>query len=315
VLHPPHLIGIPSDAKASLLASLFLAPHTSATLQAISYLLALHRNYHTLSPLALETDNGQSFSSLHALSLIPESHMTNQSQLTSRILHLVLSIDPSTDSLGQAAPMLGTPLTAAVLLGAQEVVATLVESGWQDGRQGAESAVDVDVRLAFGRDSLWESKGEALQTTKFAPITLAQHIATERLGRLEDQKAEITWEDVKTLKRAAAIVRILEQADKPTINPRNQGSFWARNNIDARVSALEKQAAVAAGEPEIVRDTEEANLPVDLSVLTEEKPSGWQEGCEMTQEMSLRIFLRHFRAENSGFGDGIVKQMGGMFNK
>lgn len=310
VLHPSHLAGIPSDTKASLLASLFLSQHTSATLQAISYLSALHRNHHMLSPIALGTENGQSVSNLHALSLIPESHMTNQSQLTSRILHLVLSIDPSTESLGQVAPMLGTPLTAAILLGAQEVVAILVESSWQDSRYG--SAVDVDVRVAFDRDTLWQSDGEVAQTTKFIPIALAQHIVTERLERLEGQKAaEPTWRDLKTLKRTAAIVRILEQADKGATDP---DTFWTQLNIDARISALEKQAAIAADEPEIVRD-EDANLPVDLSVLTEEKPSGWVDGCEMTQEMSLRIFLRHFRAENSGFGDGIVKQMGGMFNK
>jgi serine/threonine protein kinase/ankyrin repeat protein len=315
VLHPSHLTGIPSGAKASLVASLFLAPHTSATLQAIYYLSTLHRKHHTLGPLALEGENGQPISNLHALPLIPESHMTNQSQLTSRILHLVLSIDPSTESLGQVAPMLGTPLTAAVLLGAQDVVTTLVESGWQDGRHRAESAVDVAVRIAFDRDALWHTEGEVLQTTKFSPIALAQQIVTQRLGRLEGKDAEKTWEAVKALKRATAIVRILEQPDIPATDPRHQDSFWARNNINTRISALEKQAAVAADEPEIVRDTEEANLPVDLSVLTEEKPSGWQEGCEMTQEMSLRIFLRHFRAENSGFGDGIVKQMGGMFNK
>jgi ankyrin repeat protein len=35
--------------------------------------------------------------------------------------------------------------------------------------------------------------------------------------------------------------------------------------------------------------------PVDLSALTEERPDGWSEGCEMTDEMMLRIFLRHFR--------------------
>lgn len=311
VLHPSHIACMPSDTKASLLASLFLAPHTSATLQAISYLVALHRNHHTLSPIALGTENGQSLSNLHALSLIPESHMASQSQLTSRILHLVLSIDPSTESLGQVAPMLGTPLTAAVLLGAQEVVAVLVEPGWQDGRHGAENAVEVDVGIAFDRDSLWRNEGQVSQTMKFTPMELAQYIVTERLERLQDKKAETTWEAVKTLQRAAAIVRIIEQADKGATDP---DTFFPRLNIDARIAALERQAATASDEPEIVRD-EDANLPVDLSVLTEERPSGWVDGCEMTQEMSLRIFLRHFRADNSGFGDGIVKQMGGMFNK
>ncbi|KAK1832949.1 hypothetical protein QBC39DRAFT_62228 [Podospora conica] len=317
VLHPTHLVGIEArtpNTYASLLASLLLAPHTSTALQATAYLFGLK---HKLSPLGIETEDGQSISILHALSLIPKSHMTNQSQLTARILNFALNLFPSTDSLAHLAvhPILGTPLTAAILLGALEAVETLLEATWHDGAHGAgSSTVDVDVRVAFDHGFLFQGNGE-VQTAKFTPITLARYIVTERLGRLEAE-AETTWGDVERLKRAANIVQTLEEGETPTTDadPEHQESFLTEFNIESRILDLKKRAAVSSEEPEIVRD-EEANLPVDLSVLTEEKPSGWEEGCKMTQEMSLRIFLRHFRADNSLFGDGIVKQMGKLFNK
>ena len=39
--------------------------------------------------------------------------------------------------------------------------------------------------------------------------------------------------------------------------------------------------------------------PIDLSVVSKEKPSGSTDGCNMTSERACRIFLRSFR--NGGF--------------
>ena len=86
-------------------------------------------------------------------------------------------------------------------------------------------------------------------------------------------------------------------------------------DFDARIAGLEKRGTKNSEGPKIDRDSEWVNSPVDLSVLTEEKPSGWTEGCEMTAEMSLRIFLKHFRNDNQSFGDEIVKEVGKLFNK
>ena len=40
-----------------------------------------------------------------------------------------------------------------------------------------------------------------------------------------------------------------------------------------------------------------SSLPVEFSVVTEERPSGWLEGCAMTDEMALRTFLHYFRTD------------------
>ncbi|KAK0649324.1 hypothetical protein B0T16DRAFT_409837 [Cercophora newfieldiana] len=129
---------------------------------------------------------------------------------------------------------------------------------------------------------------------------LATELAEVELSKLE--KAETARSgDLETVKRRGEIAKILD-AETPI-------------DFDTRITVLEGKATKDFVEPEIDRDSEAVNLPVDLSVLTEEKPSGWTDGCEMTAEMSLRIFLKHFRKDNQTFGDEIVKEMGKLFNK
>jgi hypothetical protein len=92
-------------------------------------------------------------------------------------------------------------------------------------------------------------------------------------------------------------------------------TVWEMVDWEAKIAALEARVKPDFVEPEIDRTSDGVNLPVDLSVLTDERPSGWKEGVDMTVEMSLRIFLRHFRKDNQAFGDGIVKAMSKLFNK
>jgi len=64
-----------------------------------------------------------------------------------------------------------------------------------------------------------------------------------------------------------------------------------RDTIEQRVSLLGKVGSLMEEGAE-----EEEGGVVDLSVMTEEKPSGWKEGDgDMTQEAAMRTFLKYMR--------------------
>ena len=131
-------------------------------------------------------------------------------------------------------------------------------------------------------------------------LTLAKKLAETELAELE--KLEVVEPaEIETLKMRGEIMEILDVRPPP--------------DFDVRVTELEGKVVKSLSEPGIDRESKGADLPVDLSVLTEEKPSGWTEGSEMTEEMSLRVFLKYFRKDDQGFGDEIVKEMGKLFNK
>ncbi|KLU87113.1 hypothetical protein MAPG_06118 [Magnaporthiopsis poae ATCC 64411] len=83
----------------------------------------------------------------------------------------------------------------------------------------------------------------------------------------------------------------------PTTTPMQQ--------LESHANRLNLAAAVDARDPD---------MPVDLSVVTEEVPSGWYEGVEMDAKMALRIFLKSFRSGDSGFGDPVTGFMDKTFN-
>jgi hypothetical protein len=84
-----------------------------------------------------------------------------------------------------------------------------------------------------------------------------------------------------------------------------------RNQLDVTLRKFEQ----AIREPkEGGSRNPDVSLPVDLSIISEEKPTNWQEGMEMTGEQATRTFLKIFRS-NEVFGNGITAFMDKTFNK
>jgi serine/threonine protein kinase/ankyrin repeat protein len=298
------------------------------------------------------------FSALHALSTVPSSEWNSHLQISASILQHILTLFPDETSLqnntnsnnsndnnivtGNLAvnPILGTPITAAVVASHTEVLRALLAS------PGYRALWDRKVRV---------TNFETGEEAEVEPLVLGMRIALLKCGLLEARQEVKGHEEVDGLRRAVEVVELLrgvgkeygggevgggeleqqqqqqqqrgrEEGDGGAVEVTGAGQncveeekqqlkmVWEVMDWNAKIAALEARVKPDFVEPEIDRTSEGVNLPVDLSVLTDERPSGWKEGVEMTSEMSLRIFLRHFRKDNQAFGDGIVKAMSKMFN-
>jgi serine/threonine protein kinase len=284
------------------------------------------------------------FSALHALSTVPPTEWNSHLQISASILQHILTLFPDPSHLDDLAvnPMLGTPITAAVVASHTEVLrAVLASSGYR-------GLWDKKVRV---------TNFEAGEEAEVEPLVLGMRIALLKCGLLEARQEVRDKEEVEGLRRAVEVVELFrgvgkEQGDglgelgggEQQVQVVQEGGdggearsdtggevtgsgqshaeeekqrlkmVWEIMDWNAKIAALESRVKPDFVEPEIDRTSAGVNLPVDLSVLTDERPSGWKEGVEMTSEMSLRIFLRHFRKDNQAFGDGIVKAMSKMFN-
>jgi hypothetical protein len=145
-------------------------------------------------------------------------------------------------------------------------------------------------------------------------------VVLERLGVLEGRE-EVKEGEMMGLRRAVEAVGVLAglegkgEGGGGGEEEKRVREMWDEVDWEGRIAALEVKVKPDFVEPEIDRDGAEVNMPADLSVLTDERPSGWRDGVEMTAEMSLRIFLKHFRKDNELFGEEISKAMHKMFNK
>ncbi|KAK0729509.1 hypothetical protein B0H67DRAFT_1612 [Lasiosphaeris hirsuta] len=299
----------PGTDPVSLLG-LLVRSQTSFSLRAIAYLAGTHKrpnSPHTeLAPLATADE----FSVVHALALVPPADWNSHGQISASIVQFVLDMFPTPASLGRMAehPMVGTPLSLAVLTAHAELVSALLASPGYRGDWNKVAKLEGAPAAAAG--------------VAMAPVALSQRLAVATLLQLEGT-GSVAREKVAELRRRVEIARALMALEAAlgvgaAVSPAEQENLrevWSGVDFEARIQGLEGRLASDFAMPEIRRDGEEVNLPVDLSVLTDEKPTHWSEGCEMTSEMSLRIFLKHFRKDNQIFGDGIVKAMGKLFNK
>jgi hypothetical protein len=89
---------------------------------------------------------------------------------------------------------------------------------------------------------------------------------------------------------AEEIVQLLLQ-----LNP-DEAALQLWNDLRARGDAALASMKHVLAQPKSM-DQEEYGKLVDLSVLTEERPSGWTPGCETTDETALRTFLHYFRSD------------------
>jgi len=284
---------------------------TSTSLRAVKYLAHLHKTTPTakISPLVSsrrvnELGEEEGVSAVHALASIPHAEWNSHGQISATMIQVILEMFPSPESLGDWAihQTLGTAVQAAVVEGHSELTRALLTKGYRGD---------------------WNRT----QNGKMTPLELARIKVMEEVQIL-NSKSEISEEEVTQLKRRVEIVELLEamqvdgegggkgcgEGDGEGGDKRSESEEeWKRLGLGVQIPALLAKVKGDFIEPEINRD-DATNMPADLSSLTDERPSGWTDGCEMTTEMSLRIFLKHFREDNS-FGDSIAKEMSRRFNK
>ncbi|KAK3306073.1 serine/threonine protein kinase [Chaetomium strumarium] len=295
-----------------------LRSQTSSSLRAIRYLSHLHTtpdNGISISPLAYRTREGVEVSALHALSEVPASEWNTHAQISASIIQQLLTMFPTVESLGQWAvnPLSGSVVSAAVVRSHAEVLRAVLAA---PGYRGLWDQ-PVKVYLKFVKLVADEKTDEMEEEHEMRPIEIAREVARQKLLALGGSD-EVDEEELEGIKRAAEIMEMLnalEQEDESDLARRPGDEVAADPDYTSRIEALEARLKPDFEEPPIDRDSQEVNMPVDLSVLTDERPTGWTEGAEMTAEMSLRIFLRHFRNENQLFGDAVVKAMSKMFNR
>ncbi|PHH72207.1 hypothetical protein CDD80_4685 [Ophiocordyceps camponoti-rufipedis] len=265
--------------------------HTNSSVRAIGYLAAAHADSHSsivMSPLVNESKD---LSAVHVVAGCRSRDWNEYSQISERIVQLVLEMFPTAEALGghHVHPSVGTPLTAAVLAGNKSVVALLMESSF---RHDVDRAVSVEYQLdgVSVRESL-------------TPRELASKMAHDLTQRLTLSNPSSSAKDLNQLITTSEIMQQLAS------NNQDREAQVASSNLSKTIRAIKAQANSSHPQDPT------ASLPVDLSVVCEEKASGWREGVEMTEVMAHRTFLKAFRSADGPFGDGITGAMDKAFNK
>ncbi|TLD03597.1 uncharacterized protein PgNI_11774 [Pyricularia grisea] len=313
--------------QVSLLGAL-LKQHNFATLDSISYLARIHNaGKVSISPLVNRTRN---MTALHVLCLQPADEWNSHSQISDCIVQKILEMFPDQASLGEYAlhPELGTPLRAAIAAANTPMVTALLDS---------DHVANVD---APEHPSQLEADDPS---PRFSPRVLAVWLAQRSMVDFVTALAAPTApppDDLDKVKRRFDIACMLvPPGQTPPDAPadlvfRHPIEYEAKLRsyelelasvrgarpgnlhlpiLGMRSLALDEQQQQAGGSGAVGEGgsgssstaARDPDLPVDLSVLTEEQPTGWHEGVEMTQLMALRVFLKSFRgAEAGGLGIG-----------
>ncbi|PHH67738.1 hypothetical protein CDD82_1173 [Ophiocordyceps australis] len=264
-----------SDGQApETLLCHLVATHSFSHLLSIEYLAKAHAE----PSLRLRLGLGASrISPVHVLAQHPPRDWNTHSQISDRILHHVLTIFPDPESLQNhhVDAVIGTPLTAAVLAANHHMVTTLLDSPYR---------IDADTPVALQYTNLFASPVAETATARALALTLATDaVASPQPPCLSQPttRVEIALE----------------------LNPDSTPHLTAM---------LEKHRA-AMHQP-LPPPAPSDNMPVDLSIISEEKPTAWQQGDQMTEQDATRTFLNAFR-RSEGIGDAVTVTMDKTFNK
>jgi serine/threonine protein kinase/ankyrin repeat protein len=270
-----------SDDMRSLLGAI-LQSHSFSSLLAIHYLAAKHREQ--LLQLQPLVDAGAELSALHLLALQPPGHMNFRRQVSARIIHSVLEIFPSPESLGEYAihEDHGTPLTAAISAANETVVTALLESELH------LPTVHTPVII----ESLRENPAIP---QPLSPITLVIIQFMEYAQGFQRQ-GTLTQEQAHKMKHSERLAHLVIEACTRIPAPNGDASAQsavdvtseqASMTVNAMVDALSvktkeleqdtallaaRVSSLALGEHSVAVPAEE---PVDLSQMTERSIRNW----------------------------------------
>ncbi|PHH63668.1 hypothetical protein CDD81_5649 [Ophiocordyceps australis] len=267
-------------APDSLLGCL-VASHSFSHLQSLEHLAAAHASPST--PLAVLPQTASS-SALHRLAQLPASAWNSHSQVSDRILHLVLAMFPQPHSLRElhVDDRLGTPLTAAIMAANHHVLTTLLHSPY---RADCHTSVRVQYSL-FGAQAAHATTAPAL----------ALKLALDALDSASQPASPSPSPLIPELETRVEIATELNPA--------------SRELLAARLETCR-----AAMYPPCLPHPLSDNMPVDLSIISEEKPTAWRQGDDaMTDQDATRTFLNALR-RTEGIGHPVTVAMDQAFNK
>jgi ankyrin repeat protein len=297
-----------------------LSHHSYASLESINYLFK-RPNVNNLAPMgtnlaianhlrskvsytpAFIVDRTQNLSALHILARCSLEVINHRSQISASIIDRIMEAFNKPEQINHTHPILGTPLCVAAMTGNVEMVTILLEARAEIAiyAQMPESLTDSQISvLELPRHFSQKRQSQQPTPLKLALETFEAELRGVR-GLLHGSNAKdiTSMNELQQLKRIERVIICLQQA--ASASPNNEKMDTTENdstNLQASLQVWKEELKldVAMKRMKLGPDDEaEANRPVDLSRLSEEKPSGWTEGCEMTNEMSMRIFLRYFR--------------------
>ncbi|KAI8713360.1 hypothetical protein NCS52_01280200 [Fusarium sp. LHS14.1] len=273
----------PTGGFLSVLGVL-LQSHTYSSLLAIEYLAKKHEEgVVTLEPLV---DLTKELSAVHMLALHDPGRMNSRQQISSRIIHRILELFPTPESLkGHAVhEEHGTPLTAAVMTVNVDVVSALLESDYQ-------SDLNKMVKLPSLPSSLGMSDGAlpiALVFARFAQsvqVFLAQNAMNQDIY---DELKNIERLGSTLFNTASSLQQQGISADTefdPTTLPQSWQQLHAlivtkkfqmehKTQLQKDMSNLSLGDGVGGSEYEQTGDNFD-EMPVSLVQLTKDKSRNW----------------------------------------
>jgi len=281
-----------------------LSHHSYASLESINYLF-VKPNVNNLVPMGpnLATANSstiqmrstpdfivdqtQNLSALHVLARCALQVINHKSQISARIIERIMEAFNSPEQINQTHPILGTPLCVAAMTENIEMVTALLNARADIAvcARIPDSLTDLQISaLALPEQVLQQRQHHQQATVKLEFETFEAGL--RGLRRLLDHSttqdiAPLT--ELQQLKRIERVIICLQQAAAASASPSNE-----RIAATTERDLTTLQASLHEMEEQLKRDLlmkrmnlgpddtrmEEANRPVDLSVLSEEKPPG-----------------------------------------
>ncbi|KAI9858397.1 MAG: hypothetical protein M1813_007501 [Trichoglossum hirsutum] len=278
--------------------------HTSCTLESIDYIFRRQGGSHqddpnpSSIPSASEiyttptpncnpdfvVNGTRGLTVLHVLAHCGPDVINDKSQISARIISRVLMAFDRPEQINYTHPILGTALCIACMAGSVEMVAALLERN-ADTTIPARLSLLNDERISLGLPKVPPER------ERNTPLYLS-YAAFETELRILERAATTTLEDFGKLNRLEAVISLLQSAAASNTDGDGTNSEW--DKASERKKALEARIGLNDSMARLTSGTEDSK-PVDLSVMTEERPTGWKEGDDMDREMALRTFLKYMR--------------------
>jgi serine/threonine protein kinase/ankyrin repeat protein len=222
-----------------------------------------------LNPIAIPSVK---MSVVHQIAWWNSDFVSANLQITTSIIEIIVNTFSEPEDINRVHPIMGTPLCIAAMSSNIEMINALLA-------RDACPTEAVDPEACFKAcGSIFGIKYKSEYGT---PIWLAlakyQTLLDEWPGKTTREKLDVSGRVTNRLLSVSSD----ESAE----------AQW-KVLYDRMVAMDDEEKKVIS---ERRNNLHEDSSVVDLSVMTEEKPSGWREGVESTQEMSLRTFLKFMR--------------------
>lgn len=220
---------------------------------------------------------------LHTLALCPFNVINDRSQVSSRVIQAVLTAFHTAEHINSVHPILGTALCIASVAGNLEMVTALLAH-----RADTEIPMRVDQLNESDREDLGlpdTEYNQQCENGESTPLALAQFAFSKQLSDFE-KSSSLDMASLSKLDCFEAMVPLFQSAGVPY-------SDAAWESLRDRRKCLEDRIKLST----LMAQLTPTNLsePVDLSVLTDKKPTNWKEGYEMNQETAARTLLKFMR--------------------